>query len=251
MFGRNNENLIFIVILVIIAITNSRFDLYETLLTLPGLILALTFHEYAHAKASDKLGDPTPSAQGRLTLNPLAHLDPLGTVFLVFAGFGWGKPVQIDERYYRNPKRDTMIVALAGPISNFIQAFIWFFVYVILVKFVLLTKEVYMLSILTTVVYYAAFINLSLGVFNLLPLPPLDGSKILRYFVHGKGRDILNFLEMYSSVILIILFATNLTSKIISPIIYWLANGMLWLVELVFNLFIWLIDGVVLWLVGI
>ena len=237
MFGRSNDmNIIFIIILILFAISNASFDLQATLLTLPGLILALTIHEYAHARVSDRLGDPTPAAQGRLTLNPLAHMDLAGTVFLIFAGFGWGKPVQIDERYYRNPARDTMLVALAGPVSNFIQAIVWFFVYGALATFAPIETS-YALTTITAMVLYAGFINLSLGVFNLLPLPPLDGSKILRYFVHGKGRDVLYTLERYSTLILLALFMTNLTGKIISPIINWIANGMLWLVQLVFSLF--------------
>ena len=224
------------ILLVLFAISNASFDFQATLLTLPGLILALTLHEYAHAKVSDRLGDPTPSAQGRLTLNPLAHMDPVGTVFLIFAGFGWGKPVEIDGRYYRNPARDTMLVALAGPVSNFIQSIVWFFVYGALVTFAPIESS-YALAMLTSMVLYAGLINVSLGVFNLLPLPPLDGSKILRYFLHGNAREFLYTLERYSTIILMVLFMTNLTGKIISPIINWITNGMLWLVELVFSLF--------------
>ena len=237
MFGRSNDmNMIFIIILILFAISNASFDLQATLLTLPGLILALTLHEYAHAKVSDRLGDPTPSAQGRLTLNPIAHMDPVGTVFLIFAGFGWGKPVEIDGRYYRNPARDTMLVALAGPVSNFIQSIVWFFVYGALVTFAPIESS-YALAMLTSMVFYAGLINISLGVFNLLPLPPLDGSKILRYFLHGNAREFLYTLERYSTLILMVLFMTNLTGKIISPIINWIVTGMLWLVELVFSLF--------------
>lgn len=232
MFGRSSQmNIIFIIILVMIAISSSNFNFEQTLLTLPGLILALTFHEYAHAKMSDRLGDPTPAAQGRLTLNPFAHLDPLGTFFLIFAGFGWGKPVQIDERYYRNPTRDTMLVALAGPVSNFIQSIIWFFVLGALVKFCPENPR-----ILLNMVFYAAVINISLGVFNLLPFPPLDGSKILRYFLHGKAREVLYMIEQYSTIILLVLFATDLTSIIISPIINWIIDAMLWLVSTIYGI---------------
>ena len=237
MFGRSSQmNIIFIIILVMIAISSSNFDLEQTLLTLPGLILALTFHEYAHAKMSDRLGDPTPAAQGRLTLNPFAHLDPLGTFFLIFAGFGWGKPVQIDERYYRNPTRDTMLVALAGPVSNFIQSIIWFFVFGALAKFCSENPS-QALVILSSMLLYAALINVSLGVFNLLPLPALDGSKILRYFLHGKAREVLYMIEQYSTIILLVLFATDLTSIIISPIIGWITKAMLWLVNAFYGLF--------------
>ena len=237
MFGRSSQaNILFIVILVLFAISQADFNLQATLFTLPGLILALTLHEYAHATVSDRLGDPTPAQQGRLTLNPLAHLDPIGTVFLIFAGFGWGKPVQVDSRYYRNPARDMMLVSLAGPVSNFIQSIIWFFLYGALVTFAPVDR-VYAVQVLTTMVLYAALINVSLGVFNLLPLPPLDGSQILRYFLHGKGGRVLDFLENYATVILLVLFMTDLTGKIISPIIGWITTGMLWLVQAFYGLF--------------
>lgn len=236
MFDReNNASLIFVIILILVAMSRGSFDLESTLLTLPGLILALTVHEYAHAVVSDRLGDPTPSAQGRLTLNPFAHLDPIGTAFLIFAGFGWGKPVQVNERYYRNPVRDTMLVALAGPVSNFIQGFFWFMVLGAMVTFMPMTSA--FAGALYLVVLYAASINISLGVFNLLPLPPLDGSKILRYFLHGKARDVLYTIERYSPIILLVLFATDLTQILISPIIGVVSNFMLWVSGLFWSLF--------------
>ena len=129
-----------------------------------------------------------------------------------------------------------MLVSLAGPMSNFIQAIVWFFVYGALATFAPLQTS-YALQVITTMVLYAALINVSLGVFNLLPLPPLDGSKILRYFLHGKGGNVLDFLENYSTIILLVLFMTDLTGKIISPIIGWITSGMLSLVELFYSLF--------------
>ena len=120
--------IILMVFLVLQSLVGS-IDIMSVLLTLPGLILGLTVHEFSHAKMADRLGDPTPERQGRITLNPLAHMDPFGMVCLVFAGFGWGKPVQIDPTYFRNPSRDNMLVALAGPISNFILAFILFLIF--------------------------------------------------------------------------------------------------------------------------
>ena len=106
-------------------------NVWELVLTLPGLILGLTIHEFSHAKMANRLGDPTPDNQGRLTLNPLAHIDPVGFICLIFAGFGWGKAVQIDPSYFRNPPRDNMLVALAGPLSNLLLAFILFIIYCI------------------------------------------------------------------------------------------------------------------------
>lgn len=146
-----------------LALTN----LPEFLIVAGALILALAVHEFAHAWAADTLGDPTPRLQGRLTLNPLAHLDPLGTILLFVAGFGWGKPVMFDPYNLKSPRRDTMLIAAAGPISNIIMAFL----------------AALALGFLPRTWAEAAYIffslNISLAAFNLLPIAPLDGSKIL------------------------------------------------------------------------
>ncbi len=211
-------------------------ELFDILLILPGLILALTVHEFSHAKMADKLGDPTPENQGRLTLNPLAHMDPVGTICLLFAGFGWGKPVQINSSYFRNPAKDNMLVALAGPVSNFILAFIFLVIYGF--AYYGLPLEMSWARILLTMILFTAQINLSLGVFNLLPFPPLDGSKILSYFLKGKAQAFLWNLERYSVIILIILYMTELPRLIITPIIDWIGTGMLWIASRIWNLFI-------------
>lgn len=208
-------------------------ELLGKLLILPGLILGLTIHEFSHAKASDKFGDPTPENQGRLTLNPLAHLDPVGTIFLITAGFGWGKPVEINPSYYRNPAKESMLVALAGPVSNFILAFILLVANAIIEHF--LPDGVLWISIVQVMVYLGASINLSLGVFNLLPFPPLDGSKIFGYFLKGKAKEVLWTLERYSWFILMFLFMTELPAKIIAPVINVIANGMQWLIDFIFS----------------
>ncbi|MEK7528024.1 MAG: site-2 protease family protein [Patescibacteria group bacterium] len=130
-----------------------------------GLILAITIHEFAHALAADRLGDPTPRAAGRLTLNPLSHLDPLGTIMIFFASFGWGRPVPIDPYNFSSPRRDELLVALAGPASNLFLGS--------LLGIIHLTTDFY-----HPILQIIALTNFSLGVFNLLPLPPLDGSKI-------------------------------------------------------------------------
>ena len=214
---------------------NTNFIIAK-LLIMPGLVLGLSIHEFSHAKMADKLGDPTPESQGRLTLNPLAHLDPVGTICLFFAGFGWGKPVQIDSSYFRNPAKDNMLVALAGPVSNIILAFIFFLIHGILYFFVPIDTTFGELFV--DMFYYGAFINLSLGVFNLLPFPPLDGSKILSYFLKGKARGFIWSLEKYSWIILMILFITNIPQLLITPIVDWLANAMYWVVLQIMVLFI-------------
>lgn len=235
-FGIGQAGIIFLVIVVLINIFYGGINLQETLLTLPGLILALTVHEYSHARASDRLGDPTPERQGRLTLNPFAHMDVMGTICLLFGGFGWGKPVEIDPSYYRNPARDSAIVAAAGPISNFILAFILFIVMALMIIFCPIAN--YAVFLIYKIVCLAAYMNLGLGLFNLLPLPPLDGSKILRYFLKGRALEFMYTLERYSTIIIIVLFVSGLPSMILSPLIDWISTGMASLIAWIFGLFV-------------
>lgn len=225
MFRFDTRNLLFLfIILAIFNFSRGGFDLESTLLMLPGLILALTFHEYAHAKTADRLGDPTPENQGRLTLNPLAHMDPVGTLCLLFAGFGWGKPVQVNGSYFRNPAKDNMLVALAGPVMNFILAIVLLIIYAVLIKFLPATV---LASIIVTMVFDAVLLNVSLGLFNLIPVPPLDGSKIFAYFLKGKAREFLYTLEQYSSIIILVLFITELPSYFITPVLNKVAEFMI------------------------
>jgi Zn-dependent protease len=145
--------------------------LWEFLVWLPALLVALALHEAAHAFSADLLGDPTPRRLGRVTLNPLAHLDPLGTLLLAVVHFGWGKAVPVDPRYFRNPRRDMMLVALAGPLANLLSAGLFAQV---------LRATAHTLSPLLHLGLSAlVLISLLLALFNLLPIPPLDGSKIL------------------------------------------------------------------------
>ena len=236
MFRFDTSNLLFIfVILALFNLFRGGFDLQGTLMMLPGLVLALTFHEYAHAKMADKLGDPTPEDQGRLTLNPMAHMDPMGTICLLFAGFGWGKPVQVNGAYFRNPARENMLVALAGPVMNFILAFVLFIILAFISIFAPAGSSVW--AIVSVIVLYAASLNISLGVFNLLPVPPLDGSKIFAYFLKGKAREFLYTLENYSWIIIMILFITEIPSYIVGPIAGWITTGMITLINWIFGLF--------------
>ena len=150
------------------------------LLTLPGVIIAMTFHEFAHAWVADKLGDTTPRAQGRLTLNPLSHIDPFGLILLLFANIGWGKPVQINPRNFNSNKSiETCeaLVSLAGPLINLILAFIFMIIYYALFWFTECSE------IILLIVFYTITVNIGLGVFNLLPIPPLDGSKIFAKYI--------------------------------------------------------------------
>ncbi len=145
----------------------------ELLLLAPGILFALTIHEYAHGWVADRLGDPTARIAGRLTLNPLSHLDPLGTLMLFLVHFGWAKPVPVDPSFLRNPKRDMMWISLAGPAANVASAVLLGWVVRLLVGIGLHA------GVLLVILQYGVMINVVLAVFNLIPIPPLDGSKIL------------------------------------------------------------------------
>lgn len=169
---------------------------------IPAILIALSLHEFAHGWASYMLGDPTPKVQGRLSTNPFHHLDLVGTLLLFFCGFGWAKPVQVDSRYYENPKADMVKVALAGPIMNFIVAF-----FVLLIKGMLIKLEVsanalslYVLTLLD----YICLINVGLGVFNLIPIPPLDGSKVLFAVLPPKSYFSYMKYEQFGMIFLFI-----------------------------------------------
>lgn len=156
--------------------------LLELLLCLPAVLVALTFHEVAHGFVAYKLGDPTAKHMGRLTLNPIKHIDPIGAFCMLFLRFGWAKPVPINTRFFKKPKRDMALTALAGPLSNLILAFFGCFVYSLTLRFLPgFTHESFsywLAFVWVNIVYYFAWLNISLAIFNLIPLPPLDGSRI-------------------------------------------------------------------------
>lgn len=194
------------------------FSIYSKILTLPGIIIALSFHEFAHAWMSNKLGDPTPRMQGRLTINPVAHLDVLGFICLIICGFGWGKPVMINPYYYKKRRRDELLVALAGVTMNLILAII----------FSLPTKLVYgiyaqtgstLFEVIYFVLMYTVQINLCLMIFNLIPVPPLDGWGILTQLVDLEKYSWYNTVYRYGGWILMALILLNVTDIILMPCI--------------------------------
>ncbi len=169
---------------------------------LAALVIALSIHEYAHARLADELGDPTPRLAGRLTLNPLAHFDFIGTLALFFIHFGWGKPVRIDPFNLRHPRRDEALIALAGPVSNLVTAL------AAAILFRLLNGLAFSFWITPTAMLLEAtvILNLSLGLFNLIPLPPLDGSKILFGLLPAPlAANLEESLQYYSLIILLII----------------------------------------------
>ncbi len=165
----------------------------DMILLAPPILVALTFHEYAHGNVAFRLGDPTAKMAGRLTLNPLSHLDPIGTIMLFVVHFGWAKPVPVDPRYFRNPKQDMLWVALAGPGANMVLALISGILLSILGRGSLFGSH----NMLLIMLQYSLFINLALAVFNMLPIPPLDGSKVLRGLLPYQYQHIADQMEMY------------------------------------------------------
>ena len=155
----------------------------------PAVLIALSLHEFAHGLASYSLGDPTPKANGRLSLNPFRHMDLWGTLMLLFFGFGWAKPVSVDPRYYENPKADMVKVALAGPLMNFVVAFVALFLMGAIEKLQLPMNIVS--NYIYTLLYYTALIDIGLGLFNLIPIPPLDAQ---RFFFHFCQKDITSHI---------------------------------------------------------
>lgn len=230
--------LIILVIMGLVGFTQTK--LLNLLLTLPGLLIAITFHEFAHAYAADKLGDDTPRRQGRLNLNPFSHLDPVGSVLLLFAGFGWGKPVEINPRNF--DKKVSMqtgeaIVSVAGPLMNLVLALLFTIIYAALYKFAgksfLFTQTG---AIIMIILQSTIFVNIGLGVFNLIPLPPLDGSKIFINFMPYNFRRWIVEHEQIFYFIFLGIWITGLAGIIISPIIEGLANGMFILVGKMFGM---------------
>lgn len=171
----------------------------------PAVLIALSLHEFAHGLASYSLGDPTPKADGRLSLNPIRHMDLWGTLLLLFFGFGWAKPVSVDPRYYENPKADMVKVALAGPLMNFIVAFISLFIMGAIEKFNLPMNMV--TNYIYTLLYYTALINIGLGLFNLIPIPPLDGSKVLFALLPERYYFSYMRFEQFGMIFLLLLIS--------------------------------------------
>ena len=180
---------------------------------LPGIIIAMVIHEYAHARVAFALGDYTPKIAGRLTLSPMAHLDPIGLVMLLVAHFGWAKPVQINPYNFENPRRDDILVSVAGPAANLITAFVTLLVLVFMVKFDLPMSDGmhYVLNLIM-------IININFAIFNMLPIPPLDGSHILKQLLPYELSRQYEALERYSMIFLILILMTPILSYVFVPL---------------------------------
>lgn len=188
------------------------FSLTGLIAGLPGLVIALVIHEYAHAKAADVMGDFTPRMTGRLTLNPMAHIDPIGLIMLLVVRFGWAKPVMINARNFRNWRQGELLVAAAGPVANLIVAFISLLAMAVLFKLGMFSEGVRL--VLSMMVLF----NINFAIFNMLPLPPLDGSKVMMVLLPGRLAYKLMSLERYSFIILIFLMMTPFLTMILIPL---------------------------------
>ena len=235
MFNLDRKTLLILIgLMVVVNVFAGGRSIEGILYAIPGVIVAMTFHEFAHAWVATKLGDDTPRLQGRLNLNPMSHIDPVGLLCLVILGFGWGKPVEINPRNFDGKyslSKAEALVAAAGPIMNFILAFVFLIIYVVFAKFATITKTTLVIGeILISIIS----VNLGLGVFNLIPIYPLDGSKILNHFLPIKARDwIAENQNILTLIVFIIVFYTDIISYICSGIL----KGMLWLITWVMGLF--------------
>lgn len=201
-----------------------NLDPMVILLRIPALLIAITFHEFAHARMAYHFGDQTAKSQGRLSLNPLHHLDPVGTIMILLVGFGWAKPVPINPYQFRHYRRGLRWVSFAGPLANFVLGFISLLLLNIFFKFGLYE------GLLINFMVVLMQLNILLAIFNLIPVPPLDGSKILLSFLTERYLDLYRKVEQYAPLVLILLVFTGAFRYIINP-----------LYSLVFNFFSWLI----------
>jgi len=207
------------------------FDLSldRLLYVVPAIIVALTFHEYAHARVAYAFGDTTAKDANRLTINPLRHLDIAGTLLLIFAGFGWAKPVPINPYYFQgNRKQKIMLVSVAGPLMNLAEALVGAVVLSLIYHFAAGYNQI--LQYIIIFLGYFIMINIVLAVFNLIPVPPLDGSKILMGLLPDSKLHIVLALEKYGMLILMALVLFGVIGKIIGPITSIIYSGLLTIV---------------------
>ncbi len=230
--GLNINTVFFIILLGMIAVNNGMLNdprewLTNTLLIVPGIIIGLSMHEYAHAAVAYKLGDYLPKTQGRVTINPLAHVDPIGLVSLLFVGFGWGKPVQINPRAFKHPRRDEALVSLAGVTMNLIIAIVFTGILAMYVNFSGTFIRTDMGDIILMILLYIIQINIVLMIFNLLPIPPLDGYNLVGEIFNLKGSNLYWQIYNYGTFILLGAILLGLTSRILSPAVSFIMDILL------------------------
>ena len=193
------------------------------LYTLPALLITITFHELAHGFVAYKLGDPTAKEAGRLTFNPIKHIDPIGFISLMVLRFGWAKPVPYNPNYFKNQRQGTLLVAIAGPVSNILLALLSLTIMVILD---------FQYSVLYVFFEMMFVYNIMFAVFNSLPIPPLDGSKVLASVLPGSLGTLFWKYEKYGYMVLLLLIFTDVLENILNPGIEFLMNALISLVQL-------------------
>ncbi len=209
-------------------IENPVGTLISILCSFLAMCIAISFHEYAHAFVADKLGDPTAKNMGRMTLDPLKHLDPIGAIFFVLFGIGWAKPVIVNSRNLKHFRRDDVLISVAGPLTNLILSFLFYGLYFFGV-FAFGWSGIVM-QILGAIVS----VNLWFAFFNILPIPPLDGFHVVTSLFVKKRYAVVDFLQRYGFIILIVLIFSGLLDMVLTP----LANGILSLYSSFFSLFL-------------
>ena len=244
MFGFNFDRKTLYIIIGILVVTSlmsyGTAGIFSLILSIPAVLLAITVHEFGHAFAAYKLGDDTPVRQGRLSLNPMDHVDPLGIAMLLFAHIGWGKPVQVDPRNYNRNitvEKADAIVSFAGPLMNFITAIIFALIYCALIRFasvfIATTNIGY---IIISIVGSIVTLNIGLGVFNMIPLPPLDGSKIFLPILPRNAKYWFIQHEQMFYFIFLAIWITGIAGTLISPIISQITEWILGFAMTIFGL---------------
>ncbi|MBR5741031.1 MAG: site-2 protease family protein [Firmicutes bacterium] len=195
--------------------------LVQTILALPAILIAISFHEFAHAKVAELSGDDVPRRQGRVTLNPVAHIDPVGFFCLLFIGFGWGRPVEINAENFKKKRLDLLLVSLAGVTMNILLAFVFCGLWVLLAYKTALFNGDFG-DILYTVFQNIVVINLVLCVFNLIPVPPLDGFNVVTEIFNLRQTKFYHYAYQYGFIVLMILIVFNFTDYLLTPAVSWL-----------------------------
>ena len=218
-----------------------RLDPFTIVVRAIVLLTTIPIHEAAHAWVADKLGDPTGRYRGRLTLNPMAHFDPMGTASLLLFGIGWAKPVPVNPLNFKNSKKGMAITAAAGPVSNVMVAAISLMVAKIILYMGYLTGFGYVMQTLYTVFYTMCTINISLAIFNLMPFPPFDGSRIFNYFLSDKYYFKIMQYEQYIFIgifVLLYLGVFDIPLGILSNLVYFIINKLTFFVDIIFKMII-------------